>query len=43
MLVWSINDLTNRLFPPFFQQYPDYYAIIKEPIDLKIIAQKIQV
>lgn len=27
----------------FIQQYPDYYAIIKEPIDLKIIAQKIQV
>ena len=26
-----------------FQQYPDYYAIIKEPIDLKTIAQRIQV
>ena len=26
-----------------FQQYPDYYAIIKEPIDLRSIAQKIQV
>ena len=25
------------------QQYPDYYAIIKDPIDLRIIAQKIQV
>uniref|UniRef100_A0A8C6XVZ4 Bromo domain-containing protein n=1 Tax=Naja naja TaxID=35670 RepID=A0A8C6XVZ4_NAJNA len=25
-----------------FQQYPDYYAIIKEPIDLKTIAQRIQ-
>ncbi|KTF85068.1 hypothetical protein cypCar_00024312, partial [Cyprinus carpio] len=23
-------------------QYPDYYAIIKEPIDLKAIAQRIQ-
>jgi len=26
-----------------FQQYPDYYAIIKEPIDLKIVAHRIQV
>lgn len=26
-----------------FQQYPDYYAIIKEPIDLKTIAHRIQV
>lgn len=28
-------------FPP--QHYPDYYAIIKEPIDLRTIAQRIQV
>uniref|UniRef100_A0A8C7RXM0 Bromo domain-containing protein n=1 Tax=Oncorhynchus mykiss TaxID=8022 RepID=A0A8C7RXM0_ONCMY len=27
-------------FPP--PQYPDYYAIVKDPIDLKIISQKIQ-
>lgn len=26
-----------------FQHYPDYYAIIKEPIDLRAIAQRIQV
>lgn len=26
-----------------FQQYPDYYAVIKEPIDLRTIAQRIQV
>lgn len=26
-----------------FQHYPDYYAIIKEPIDLRTIAQRIQV
>lgn len=25
------------------QQYPDYYAIIKEPIDFRTIAQRIQV
>lgn len=25
------------------QHYPDYYAIIKEPIDLRTIAQRIQV
>ncbi|KAJ3603207.1 hypothetical protein NHX12_030950 [Muraenolepis orangiensis] len=39
---------TGRLVSELFQklpskvQYPDYYAIIKDPIDLKIIAQKIQ-
>lgn len=27
----------------YMQQYPDYYAIIKEPIDLRTIAQRIQV
>lgn len=27
----------------FSQHYPDYYAIIKEPIDLRTIAQRIQV
>lgn len=27
----------------YMQQYPDYYAIIKEPVDLRTIAQRIQV
>ncbi|XP_049589514.1 protein polybromo-1 isoform X3 [Syngnathus scovelli] len=35
-----VSDLFQRL--PSKVQYPDYYAIIKEPIDLKLIAQKIQ-
>ncbi|XP_077428953.1 protein polybromo-1-like isoform X3 [Vanacampus margaritifer] len=35
-----VSDLFQRL--PSKAQYPDYYAIIKEPIDLKIVAQKIQ-
>ena len=26
----------------FFQKYVDYYQVIPEPIDLRIIAQKIQ-
>uniref|UniRef100_H3DAW9 Protein polybromo-1 n=1 Tax=Tetraodon nigroviridis TaxID=99883 RepID=H3DAW9_TETNG len=44
----SYTEPTGRLVSELFQklpskmQYPDYYAIIKEPIDLKIIAQKIQ-
>ena len=25
-----------------FQLYPQYYEVIKEPVDLKMIAQKIQ-
>lgn len=37
---WQCFD-TSSLFDS--QQYPDYYAIIKDPIDLKIISQKIQV
>lgn len=43
-IIYYINDITLiwRL-SILFQQYPDYYAIIKEPIDLKIIAQRIQV
>uniref|UniRef100_A0A673JPM0 Protein polybromo-1 n=1 Tax=Sinocyclocheilus rhinocerous TaxID=307959 RepID=A0A673JPM0_9TELE len=36
-----ISELFQRL--PSKVQYPDYYAIIKEPIDLKTIAQRIQV
>ncbi|XP_060897906.1 protein polybromo-1 isoform X3 [Labrus mixtus] len=46
--VVSYIEPTGRLVSELFQklpskmQYPDYYAIIKEPIDLKIIAQKIQ-
>ncbi|XP_077458935.1 protein polybromo-1-like isoform X2 [Stigmatopora argus] len=35
-----VSDLFQRL--PSKTQYPDYYAIIKEPIDLKLVAQKIQ-
>ncbi|XP_072506094.1 protein polybromo-1 isoform X34 [Notamacropus eugenii] len=35
-----ISELFQKL--PSKVQYPDYYAIIKEPIDLKTIAQKIQ-
>ncbi|XP_010775835.1 protein polybromo-1 isoform X3 [Notothenia coriiceps] len=44
----SHTEPTGRLVSELFQklpskmQYPDYYAIIKEPIDLKIVAQKIQ-
>ncbi|KAF7670169.1 hypothetical protein LDENG_00068220 [Lucifuga dentata] len=46
--VVSFTEPTGRLVSELFQklpskvQYPDYYAIIKEPIDLKFIAQKIQ-
>ncbi|XP_056130864.1 protein polybromo-1-like [Lampris incognitus] len=46
--VVSYTEPTGRLISELFQklpskvQYPDYYAIIKEPIDLKIIALKIQ-
>ncbi|XP_013864490.1 protein polybromo-1 [Austrofundulus limnaeus] len=46
--VVSYTEPSGRLVSELFQklpskmQYPDYYAIIKEPIDLKIIAQKIQ-
>ncbi|KAM3878342.1 protein polybromo-1-like [Diretmus argenteus] len=46
--VMSYTEPTGRPVSELFQklpskmQYPDYYAIIKEPIDLKIIAQKIQ-
>uniref|UniRef100_A0A3Q3XI85 Protein polybromo-1 n=1 Tax=Mola mola TaxID=94237 RepID=A0A3Q3XI85_MOLML len=46
--VVSYTESNGRLVSELFQklpskmQYPDYYAIIKEPIDLKIITQKIQ-
>ncbi|XP_078804069.1 protein polybromo-1 isoform X3 [Oryzias latipes] len=46
--VVSYTEPTGRLVSELFQklpskmQYPDYYAVIKEPIDLKTIAQKIQ-
>ncbi|XP_030231386.1 protein polybromo-1 isoform X1 [Gadus morhua] len=46
--VVSHTEPTGRLVSELFQklpskvQYPDYYAIIKDPIDLRIIAQKIQ-
>ncbi|TSV54868.1 Protein polybromo-1 [Bagarius yarrelli] len=36
-----ISELFQRL--PSKIQYPDYYTIIKEPIDLKIVAQRIQI
>ncbi|KAI5109113.1 polybromo 1, like isoform X1, partial [Silurus meridionalis] len=44
----SSTDPSGRLVSELFQklpsklQYPDYYAIIKEPIDLRTIAQRIQ-
>ncbi|XP_041836274.1 polybromo 1, like isoform X5 [Melanotaenia boesemani] len=47
--VVSHNDPSGRLVSELFQklpskvQYPDYYAIIKEPIDLRAIAQRIQI
>ncbi|XP_062842241.1 protein polybromo-1 isoform X2 [Trichomycterus rosablanca] len=37
----QISELFLRL--PSKIQYPDYYAIIKEPIDLRAIAQRIQI
>ncbi|XP_063071885.1 protein polybromo-1 isoform X2 [Engraulis encrasicolus] len=45
----SYTDPAGRLISELFQrlpskvQYPDYYEIIKDPIDLKCIAQRIQV
>ncbi|XP_027032136.2 protein polybromo-1 isoform X2 [Tachysurus fulvidraco] len=36
-----VSELFQRL--PSKIQYPDYYTIIKEPIDLKAIAQRIQI
>ncbi|XP_038668502.1 protein polybromo-1 isoform X8 [Scyliorhinus canicula] len=40
----STGHLTSELFQklPSRVQYPDYYEIIKEPVDLKTIAQRIQ-
>ncbi|XP_069000505.1 protein polybromo-1-like isoform X1 [Embiotoca jacksoni] len=44
----SHTDPSGRLISELFQKlpskvhYPDYYAIIKEPIDLRTIAQRIQ-
>ncbi|XP_061076620.1 protein polybromo-1 isoform X1 [Conger conger] len=46
--VVTFTEPSGRLVSELFQklpskvQYPDYYAIIKEPIDLKTIAQRIQ-
>jgi len=45
----SHTDPSGRLVSELFQKlpskvhYPDYYAIIKEPIDLRAIAQRIQI
>ncbi|XP_029286725.1 polybromo 1, like isoform X4 [Cottoperca gobio] len=36
-----ISDLFQKL--PSKVHYPDYYAVIKEPIDLRAIAQRIQI
>ncbi|XP_034536611.1 polybromo 1, like isoform X2 [Notolabrus celidotus] len=47
--VVSHADPSGRLVSELFQKlpskvhYPDYYAIIKEPIDLRAIAQRIQI
>uniref|UniRef100_A0A8B9K0K7 Protein polybromo-1 n=1 Tax=Astyanax mexicanus TaxID=7994 RepID=A0A8B9K0K7_ASTMX len=44
----SFTDPSGRLVSELFQklpsklQYPDYYAVIKDPIDLRTIAQRIQ-
>ncbi|XP_028681002.1 LOW QUALITY PROTEIN: protein polybromo-1 [Erpetoichthys calabaricus] len=44
----TASEPSGRLISELFQKlpskvhYPDYYAIIKEPIDLKTIAQRIQ-
>ncbi|KAG5835754.1 hypothetical protein ANANG_G00247370 [Anguilla anguilla] len=46
--VVTFTEPSGRLISELFQklpskvQYPDYFAIIKEPIDLKTIAQRIQ-
>ncbi|KAM5148764.1 protein polybromo-1 isoform 3-T3 [Mantella aurantiaca] len=46
--VTTAADTNGRLISELFQKvpskvhYPDYYAIIKEPIDLKMILQRIQ-
>ncbi|KAK7916700.1 hypothetical protein WMY93_012461 [Mugilogobius chulae] len=46
--VVSYAEPSGRVISKLFQQlpskvqYPDYYAIIKDPIDLKTVAQKIQ-
>ncbi|XP_026203651.1 protein polybromo-1-like isoform X3 [Anabas testudineus] len=47
--VVSYTDPSGHLVSELFQKlpskvhYPDYYAIIKEPIDLRTIAQRIQI
>ncbi|KAM3914468.1 protein polybromo-1 isoform 2-T2 [Leptodactylus fuscus] len=46
--VTSATDPNGRLISELFQKlpskvhYPDYYAIIKDPIDLKTVSQRIQ-
>ncbi|XP_030585741.1 protein polybromo-1-like isoform X5 [Archocentrus centrarchus] len=48
-VIVSHTDPSGRLVSELFQKlpskvhYPDYYAIIKEPIDLRAIAQRIQI
>ncbi|KAL0978139.1 hypothetical protein UPYG_G00166640 [Umbra pygmaea] len=47
--VVSYTDPAGRVISELFQKlpskmhYPDYYAVIKEPIDLRTIAQRIQI
>uniref|UniRef100_A0A3P8ZCP2 Protein polybromo-1 n=1 Tax=Esox lucius TaxID=8010 RepID=A0A3P8ZCP2_ESOLU len=47
--VVSYTDPSGRVISELFQKlpskmhYPDYYAVIKEPIDLRAIAQRIQI
>uniref|UniRef100_A0A673GXQ1 Protein polybromo-1 n=1 Tax=Sinocyclocheilus rhinocerous TaxID=307959 RepID=A0A673GXQ1_9TELE len=44
----SCTDSSGRLVSELFQKlpsklhYPDYYAVIKEPIDLRTVAQRVQ-
>jgi protein polybromo-1 len=47
--VVSYTDPSGRVISELFQKlpskvhYPDYYAVIKEPLDLRAITQRIQV
>lgn len=37
------DNFEYSFFFLFLKHYPDYYAIIKDPIDMRTIAQRIQV
>ena len=42
IVLLTMKSLTITHLNIYFQAYPDYYQIIKQPIDLRFIAQKIQ-